>query len=156
MFDLNREVAAWSAAVHAERCQPAAGVAELSDHLYCEIDRARGAGLSDEEAFRTAIARLGSTVELTTEHAKNRSALGIACQVAAKFDRSASSPEHRRLLLAHALVWATLMIASALVLTKTAAPDVSGWLLTVIFIPLWWASDQLLRLALRQRPASDA
>lgn len=151
MFDLEREVAAWSAAVHAERCQPAASVAELSDHLYCEIDRARAEGFSDEEAFRTAIARAGSLSELTAEHAKNRSALGAACQLMAKLDRSGSSPENRRLLLVHAFIWAVLLIASTLVLKKAAAPPVWGWLPTVIFIPLWQASDQILRLALRRR-----
>ncbi|MCU1348966.1 MAG: hypothetical protein JWO56_1996, partial [Acidobacteria bacterium] len=88
MFDLDREVASWSAKVHAERCQPAAGVAELTDHLYCEIDRGRARGLSDEEAFRAAIARVGSAPELTTEHAKNRSALGTVCRVAARLDGS--------------------------------------------------------------------
>ncbi len=156
MFNLDREVAAWSAAVHAERCRPAADVAELSDHLHCEIDRARAAGLSDEEAFRTAIARLGSAPELTAEHAKNSSALASACQVAAKLDRSGSSPGHRRRLLAHALVWAALIIASSLLLTRAAAPKAYASLLIVIFIPLWWASDQLLRLALRQRHAGGA
>jgi hypothetical protein len=157
MFDLDREVAAWSAAVYAERCQPAAGVAELSDHLYCEIDRARAAGLSDEEAFRTAVARLGAASELTAENAKNRSALGTVCQIAAKLDGPAStSPQHRRLLLAHAVLWATLMIASSLVLKKTGASQASGLLLTVILIPLWQASDQLLRRALRKRPVSGA
>jgi hypothetical protein len=156
MFDLDREVTAWSAAVHIERCQPAASVAELSDHLYCEIDRARAEGLSDEEAFRAAIARLGSAPELMAEHAKNRSALGTACQMATKVDRLWSSPEHRRLLLAHALVWAALIVASALVFTKTAAREAFGWLLIVVCIPLWLASDQILRRALRQRPASGA
>jgi hypothetical protein len=154
MFDLDREVATWSAAVHAERCQSAAGkgVAELSDHLYCEIERGRAAGLSDEEAFRTAIARLGAASELTAENAKNRSALGTVCQVAAKLDGPAStSLEHRRLLLAHAVIWAALLIASSLVLKKTGASEASALLLTVIFIPLWQASDQLLRRALRKR-----
>jgi hypothetical protein len=154
MFDLDHEVTAWSAAAYAERCQPAASVAELSDHLYCEIDHGRAAGLSDEEAFRTAIARLGPASELTAENAKNRSALGAVCQVAAKLDGSGStSAEHRRLLLAHALIWATLMIASSLVLKKTGASEASVLLLTVIFIPLWQVSDQLLRRALRKRPA---
>jgi hypothetical protein len=156
MFDLDREVAAWSAAVYAERCQPAAGVEELSDHLYCEIDRARGEGLSEEEAFNAAIARLGSAPELKAEHAKNRSALGAACQVVAKADRLGASPEYRRLLLAHALVWAAVMIASALVLKKTAAPETFGWLLIGVFFPLWWASDQILRRAVRRRPAGGA
>jgi hypothetical protein len=157
MFDLEREVAAWSAAVHAQRCRPAAaGVAELTDHLYCEIDRGRAAGLSDEEAFRAAIARLGSIPELTAEHAKNRSALGTAWQAAATADCAGSRPDRRRLLLAHALIWAALIIACSLMLTKTEVPEVASLLLTLVFVPLWWVSDRLMRLALRQGPAGGA
>jgi len=151
MFDLKREVAAWSASVLAERCEPGPGVAELTDHLYCEIDRARETGLSEEEAFRAATARLGTTSVLAAEHAKNRSLLSPVCRVAAKFGSSAASPAQRRFLTTHALLWAALMIASALMLAVTPARDIYGLLLTVVFLPLWWASDQLLRKALRHR-----
>jgi hypothetical protein len=154
MFDLDREVATWSATVHAERCRSAAGegMAELQDHLYCEIDRGRAAGLSDEEAFRAAIARLGTASALTAENAKNRSALGTVCRVASRLDGPEwTSPEYRRLLLAHAVIWASLMIASAIVLKKTGASQGFVLLLTTLFIPLWQASDQLLRHALRKR-----
>lgn len=154
MFDLDREIATWSAAVHAERCQPADSVAELSDHLYCEIDRARATGLSEEEAFHAAIARLGSTPELSAEHAKNRSALGSACRVAARLDGPGFNSEHRRLLLSHAMIWAALIIASALVLKKSTSTELSAWLLTGMFVPLWLASDRILRAALRKRPSS--
>jgi hypothetical protein len=147
MFDLNREVEAWSAAVYAERCQPAASVAELSDHLYCEIDLGRAAGLSDEEAFRTAVARLGSVSELSAENAKNRSAFGAACAVAAKLE-GPFSRQHRGLLLAHALLWATLIIASSVILKKAEA---AAWMSIAILIPLWWASEQLLRRAVVTR-----
>jgi hypothetical protein len=156
MFDLEREVAAWSAAVHAARCQPSASVTELSDHLYCEIDRARTAGVSDEEAFRIAVTRLGSPSELTAEHAKNRSALGTVCQLAAKIDRLESIPEYRRFLLGHSVIWAVLMITSALLLKKSAEPEMGAWMLIVIFIPLWLASDQILRAALRQKLSRGA
>jgi hypothetical protein len=149
MFDLNREVEAWSAAVHAERCQPNAGVAELTDHLYCEIEAGRAAGLSDEEAFRGAIAKLGSAPELAAEHVKNRSALGTVCQLAGKLGDAGLSARDRRLLIAHGIVWATLIIASSFVLTKVAdVPSVSRWLVLVTFVPLWWASEQILRRAI--------
>ncbi len=156
MFNLDREVAAWAAAVHAQRCQPAASLAELSDHLYCEIERARAEGQSDEEAFHRATERLGSTTALAAEHEKNRSALGTACQIAAKIDGPLVTAEDRRLLIAHGLIWATLMIASALLLKKSTTNEVFTWLLIVVFVPLWLASDRLLRRALRQRPARDA
>lgn len=151
MFDLDREVASWSAALQGERCHDAARVAELTDHLYCEIDRAREEGLSDEEAFRTAVARIGSVAELTEEHAKNRS---MVCAVAAKIEPPVSNPEHRGPLIAHALIWASLIIASSLLFSKSEAPNFYGYLLTGVFVPLWWASDRLLRSALRRKDAT--
>jgi hypothetical protein len=153
MFDLNREVTAWSNSVHAERCRAAAGVAELTDHLYCEIERGRAEGLSEEEAFRAAIGRLGSASELMAEEGKNRSALGSVCQVAAKLDGAGLRPDHRGALLAHAFIWASLIIATSMMLSKTAVRDVYSLLLMVVFIPLWWASDQLLRSVLRRQAA---
>ncbi|MEA2572400.1 MAG: hypothetical protein QOI24_4401 [Acidobacteriota bacterium] len=147
MFDLNREVAAWSAAVYAERCGAAASVAELSDHLYCEIDLGRAAGLSDEEAFRTAVARLGTASELSAENAKNRSALGAVCAVAAKLEDPVSR-RHRGLMIAHALLWATLMIALSVILKKT---ELVAWTMLVILVPMWWASERLLRRAMVTR-----
>ena len=49
MFDLDREVAAWSAAVHIGRCQPATSVAELSDHLGVDEDGAPTSQHQEEE-----------------------------------------------------------------------------------------------------------
>jgi hypothetical protein len=148
VFDLEREVAAWSSAVHEGRCRTASEVAELSDHLYCEIDRARAEGLSDEEAFRTAIARMGSAPQLAEEHAKNRSALRRSvCRALADDAR----PEHRAPLVAHALIWAALLLATTMVLVGQGAADAWGWFWIGVFVPLWWASDQLLRNVLRQR-----
>jgi hypothetical protein len=154
IFNLDREVAAWAAAVHAERCRPEAGVAELSDHLYCEIDRARAEGLSEEEAFRAAVARLGTPADLAAEHAKNRGPLAKVCRVAAAMDGGTIwSADQRRLLTAHSMIWASMMIATSIVMTAAslkAAAAVSLWLITVIYTPLWWSSEQLLRRALRR------
>jgi hypothetical protein len=154
MFDLDREVTKWTAAVHAERCASAAvaGVTELTDHLYCEIDRGRAEGLSDEAAFRAAIARLGGSPALTAEIAKNRSAFAGVCRIVAKLEGPfPASAEHRRILVAHGLIWATLMIATSLILVTTDAAKSSLVLLIVMYTPLWQASDLLLRRALRRR-----
>jgi hypothetical protein len=74
--------------------------------------------------------------------------LETACRAATPTPRG-SSMERRRLLLAHGFVWAALMIASALLLKKAAAPETYAWLLTLVFIPLSFASEQILRRALR-------
>lgn len=145
MFDLKREVAAWSAQVHQGRCRTAEEIAELTDHLYCEIERARTEGLGEEEAFHAAIAKLGSTTQLSAEHAKNRSKLSAILQ----YDCAASSPEQRRILLGHALIWASLQIASALIVAGRDMPEMYGWFSITAVFPLWWASDRLLRTALK-------
>lgn len=150
MFNLDREVASWSDAVNAERCQPSAGAAELSDHLYCEIERRRQEGLTDEAAFHAAVARLGTAGDLSSEHVKNRSAIGVACRFLGH-QQGKSRSRLLRLEVAHAVIWATLFIVTASVLKMTAVPGVSAWLLTAIFIPLWLASQQIVQAAARAR-----
>lgn len=155
MFDLEREVAAWSEAVHAESCGNAAHAAELSDHLHCEIERARAQGLSDEQAFKAAVAKLGAWPTLSAEEAKNRSLVGRGCALATRYQRSHAGGERRGLLVAHAMLWAALIAATAL-LSKGNALGVRAWLLTGVMVPTWWASEQLLRRALRPRPTGRA
>lgn len=134
--------------MHEGRCRTASEIAELSDHLYCEIDRARAEGLSDEEAFRAAITRIGSAPQLAQEHAKNRSALrGTLCRVLAADARL----EHRAPLIAHSLIWAALLLATTMVLVGQGASNAWGWFAIGVFVPLWWMSDHLLRSVLRQR-----
>lgn len=151
MFDLEKEVAAWCEAVHADGCRNAASVAELRDHLYCEIDRARAEGLSNELAFAAAVTKLGPRPELTAEHAKNRSLLRTGCAMAARYERSGSSGEHRGLLIAHSILWASVMVATSMLMSKPTVSDASGWLLLGVLVPSWWGSEQILRRALRQK-----
>lgn len=163
MFDLEKEVQTWSEAVHAERCHPAGSVAELADHLHCEIDRLRatpsGNPLSDEQAFRAAVARLGATPALAAENAKNRSLLETGCAVA-RDERAPSvtgrAGTHRRLLLAHAVLWASLMIGASLLMSKTSMATAFSLLLILALGPAWWASDRIVRRALRTKPAVGA
>jgi len=148
MFDLEREVTAWSEGIHAGRCRSAAGIAELKDHLYCEIERARGEGLSEEETFAAAVAKLGRAGELAAEHAKNRTALGAACAVAERLD--GAGPKHRGLLLAHGIVWAAITISSALLAKKSSAASSEFlWQMLLVLLPGWIATEQILRRALR-------
>ncbi len=156
MFDLEREVAAWSEAVHAGPCRRAGSVAELADHLYCEIERARAEGLADEQAFAAAVAKLGNGPELAAEHAKNRSLLASGCALAARYDPPMGGRGSRGLLVAHGIVWAALTVSAALLLSKYGAREAFNWLLIVGLVPSWLASEQILRRALRPRPAARA
>jgi hypothetical protein len=150
VFDLDREIAAWSTAVHDGRCRSAEEAAELRDHLYCEVERAHAEGLSEEDAFHAAIARLGSATQLQAEHAKNRSLFGTVCRAIARYDGLVANPEHRRLLIANALIWASLQFSSALIVSGQDLPKAYGWLSIGVIPPLWWASDRLLRAAMRR------
>ncbi len=152
MFDLEREVTAWSETVHAGRCGSASTVAELKDHLYCEIERGRAHGLSDELAFAAAVAKLGASTTLASEHAKNRSILKTVCVAAARDERRYSNGRHRNLLMAHAILWAAVILATSIMMSKSKTPDSLSLLLIIILGPCWFASEQILRRALRQGP----
>lgn len=127
MIDLDREIHDWSAREHARRCGRTPPVAEMEDHLHCEVERLRGEGLTTEQAFAAATSGLGRSI------GRDRA-------------RAARGP-----LLANALIWAALIFASAMVLHDRAGGSSYGVLLTVVIVPLWWASDRLLRRALRPR-----
>jgi hypothetical protein len=153
MFDLEKEVAAWSEALHARRCRSAADVAETVDHLYCEIDLQRAEGRSDEEAFRLAVAKLGAQPDLAAEAAKNRSLLASACSTA-RHERPARA--QGPFLITHALLWAALMLGTSLVLSRSRVPNTASLVLVLVLIPGWWTSEHLLRRVLRDKPTGGA
>ena len=156
MFDLEREVAAWATRVHAGRCGlggESADRAELADHLYCEIERFRAEGLSEERAFAAAVAKLGAASALAVENAKNRSRLGTAWAAVVRFECAAARDGHTGLFVAHALLWAAVMLAVPLLLPHGPARQSFGWILCSVLMPGWWASETLLRRALRARRA---
>ena len=48
MFDLEKEVHAWCASIHPSGWKRGARIAELKDHLFCEIERLSADGLTEE------------------------------------------------------------------------------------------------------------
>jgi hypothetical protein len=159
MFDLAKAVATWIRGIEVQDCEltgSSVRKAELLDHLYCEIDAGRARGLDDERAFAAAIARLGSAEGIRAEHAKNRPAFWTSLAAVANCERAwlGRLDEHRGALIGHALVWASLILGSSLILAKSALPHTSSLLLTLVFVPGWWVSDQILRRALRGKPGA--
>jgi hypothetical protein len=157
MFDLRKEVATWSQSVKVGSCGTTQTLdkAELIDHLYCEIERGRSTGLTDEQAFAAAVAKIGRLPELTVEGAKNRSRLGAAWAGIVRFEcaqYSAVEPQHRKVLVANAILWSALVVASTLVLSASDAAETLGVLITTVWVPMWLSSDLLLRRALRSKP----
>lgn len=130
LFDLEREIDAWSEKAYGSPCRDkAATLDELKDHLHCEIERLETEGRTREEAFWIATAKLGEST------------------------RSASGSRDGRALnrgrIAHAIIWAAVMIATAIVLAKSDARESSTYLLIVVLIPAWYMSDLLLSRFLR-------
>mgnify|MGYP000869452957 CR=1 FL=1 len=148
MFDLKAAVDTWSQTVRAGRCEGTESVDELTDHLYCEIDRARAEGLPDEQAFAAAVARMGAPKALVAEQAKNRTLRQTVCALET---RDANLPSAgRSLLLAHAILWAAVILAASILLSKSSASTAFAFLLTGVLVPAWWASELLLRRGLRR------
>lgn len=156
MIDLDREVTAWSNAAAAAGCAGAERAAELRDHLYSEIEAARSRGLSDEQAFAAAVAKLGTPAQLAAEHAKNRTALGVVCSAVSRDERLAGRGVPRAVLRAHALTWAAVMVSLSFLMVRVGVRKDTAWVLSSVLIPLWYASELLVRRWLRHRPDAAA
>ncbi len=148
MFDLRRAVDTWSQTVRSGRCEGSESVDELTDHLYCEIDRARAEGMSDEQAFAAAVARIGAPKALVAEKAKNYTFRQTVCALEAR-DASLSG-NGRSLLVAHAVLWAAVILAASILLSRSSASMTFAFFLTGVLVPAWWASELLLRRGLRR------
>lgn len=72
MFDLDQAVHRYCSSVSTSWFRRSAQIAELEDHLYCEIERLVVGGASPERAFVQATSKLGETAELQREFGKNR------------------------------------------------------------------------------------
>jgi hypothetical protein len=158
MFDLKDEVREWCRSALPDGCGDDQ-LAELEDHLHCEIERLQGEGLDQAAAFDRATKRLGEAKTIMNEYSKNQSFAARLCAL----DRRLSGAENirnpavrklaGRLVLGHSILWAVAMLATALL---TRGADNAGYLVTVVFVPLWFASYMLINTTLKSvddRPA---
>lgn len=137
MFDLDSEIAAWSAAL-APRCGRVAEVAELEDHLRSDVDSLVAEGTPVERAFELAVNRIGKTSELDAEYEKNRSLLDRVHSRLAHWDRRlARDPEGGR-LVGISIIFASVIIAVSIMLSAADIDSSAafGYLLVVV-APLW-------------------
>jgi hypothetical protein len=72
MFDLDQAVHGYCSSVSTSWFRRSAQIAELEDHLYCEIEQLVIGGASPERAFAQATSKLGETADLQREFGKNR------------------------------------------------------------------------------------
>lgn len=147
MFDLKQQVNDWCRSAIPETCGDEAQLAELEDHLYCEIERLERAGLSQAEAFARATTQMGEARMITNEYVKNQTFAGRLCALDRRLsgiDRIADltlKKKASRLLIGNSLLWAAAMIATALLAGDSAN---AGYLVPVVFIPLWFGSFLLI------------
>jgi hypothetical protein len=90
MFDLDKEIDAWCRSVHSNGWKRASSIAELKDHLSCEIERVSAEGVSEKQAFLAATERLGSVEELRLEYSKNRNLMSTLSHVLSASSRITS------------------------------------------------------------------
>lgn len=158
MNELDRKIADWCERIHVDRCwyRSSNRVEELKDHLFSEIEHHMASGMDEDAAFEAATLKLGNINDLEREFSKNRGWLGRLSRNIAMSECGVTKKE-RKMRMANSMIWAVLMVASALVFRSIDADvdKVFGYLLVLIFIPLWTASDQLMRRALRKNSSRD-
>jgi hypothetical protein len=119
MFDAEKAAREWTRSQQAMGCSGDMSRDEMTDHLLCEVERLTGEGMSEEAAFERAKAGL----------------TGI----------NPPNLRQKKAVVANALIWAALMLASALVLSGSTEDNTANFLLITVFIPLWWASDLMVK-----------
>ncbi len=72
MFDLDQAVHRYTSGVSTSWLWRSAQIAELQDHLYCEIEHLIAMGAAPEDAFLQATSKLGATSALQQEFGKNK------------------------------------------------------------------------------------
>jgi ABC-type multidrug transport system fused ATPase/permease subunit len=126
MFNLEKAVNQWCSEVIKGAGTPERRD-ELKDHLYSDVERLQAQGLTQEQAFRAAIERLGETTSLAGEYAKNHNLLNKICvfentvlKVADNtVDGENKMPISSKIIITQSILWAVAILASAIVLTDT-------------------------------------
>ncbi len=132
MFNLSQEVNAWCDKVVAHDIWDAEKVDELKDHLYCLIEEQVAAGKTEQAAFIDATSAMGYPAgdsDNTSAHA--RIVQGV-CRILQKVEGKAATESP--LLISHAVIWACVMLAAAIILRGQDAGEkmffilLMGWL----------------------------
>ena len=128
MFDLDQAVRRYTRSVSGNWLRRSAQIAELQDHLYCEIEHLIAQGVAPEDAFQQAMSKLGETTALQQEFGKNKrrfSLLGGLLRLAAERIPRVRLEKHRLAMVAALLV----AVVPAVMLYQTGT--VAQWTLNV-------------------------
>ena len=152
MFDLDRAIDDWCQSVHTAGYNRKAHVEELKDHLYSEIEQLQLSGVSLEQAFYTAIERMGSTQELAAEHAKNRNTVGKCLEEFAKENLTSHAHNHSSintmkpalLNIAISIFFAIAIIVSSLLLKNSETSQTAQFFLIALwFVPFFMLNNRV-------------
>lgn len=151
-FDLEKEVQVWCRAVHRFGWNRQARIAELADHLCCEIERLQATGMSAEAAFRAATEQLGTVAALQSEHMKNATLLSLFYTQAEQFAYTTLRPGGKPMTPKRAALYnilVSLFFATAIILASYLIADtqyenhaqtVTHLLIALWFVPFIWLS----------------
>ncbi len=147
MFNLNQSVDNWCKTIGKNRCRQKGNIDELKDHLYCEIEALVSDEINEEQAFYLAIEQVGDIEALRGEYQKNRTVFEKlnSNQQAEMFDEIIAGSEKmttkflKKLVIGNAVLWATAMLATAIVLRGSE----EGQTVLILLIGLWVASSFL-------------
>ena len=124
MFNLELAIHQWCVQVLASHALNTEKLAELKDHLYCEIEEQVAQGKSEQQAFNQAINSIGDAENLKAQFDINRSFFDKLCAkdygTLGEFYHDSEAGErllkiHKKLQISQAILWAAALLASALI-----------------------------------------
>ncbi|MFY0669559.1 MAG: hypothetical protein JXQ95_16130 [Alteromonas stellipolaris] len=138
MFDLDNAVENWCNKVVSHNIWDADKIDELKDHLYCIIEQDVNSGTDEKLAFEKATSDLGypeAEIKASSGRAK---IIQRICRVLNKIEGNSSSDSP--LVIGHAIIWASVMLAMTLVVKDK---DANGAVLLILLLG-WFASFTIL------------
>lgn len=138
MFDLDNAVENWCNKVVSHNIWDADKIDELKDHLYCIIEQDVNSGTDEKLAFEKATSDLGypeAEIKASSGRAK---IIQRICRILNKIEGNSSSDSP--LVIGHAIIWASVMLAMALVVKDK---DANGAVLLILLLG-WFASFTIL------------
>ena len=118
MFNLNQAIQQWCELELSNDSIKSKNIDELIDHLYCEVEQFIKNGKSEEQAFKAAIEKMGEIDMLAGEYEKNRSFLQKLCAFEyGTVGQNTNPNKTKSSILSQSILWASAMIASALIIT---------------------------------------
>ena len=138
MFDLDNAVENWCNKVVSHNIWDADKIDELKDHLYCIIEQDVNSGTDEKLAFEKATSDLGYPEAEMKAYSGRAKIVQRICRVLNKIEGNPSSDSP--LVIGHAIIWASVMLAMALVVEDK---DTNGAVLMILMLG-WFASFMVL------------